>query len=71
MARTRKQRQLKAVETLTHEGENRKNIPTAEYQPVMRDEELNPMYRLPTNGEIEISTRNSSGGARTSRTGRI
>ena len=43
MARTRKQRQLKAVETLTHEGENRKNIPTAEYQPVMRDEELNPV----------------------------
>ena len=41
MARTRKQRQLKAVETLTHEGENRKNIPTAEYQPVMREEELN------------------------------
>ena len=43
MARTRKQRQLKAVETLTHEGENRKNIPTAEYQPVMRDEELSPI----------------------------
>ena len=43
MARTRKQRQLKAVETLTHEGENRKNIPTAEYQPVMREEELNPI----------------------------
>ena len=43
MARARKQRQLKAVETLTHEGENRKNIPTAEYQPVMRDEELNPV----------------------------
>ena len=43
MARTRKQRQLKAVETLTHEGENRKNIPTAEYQPVMPEEELNPV----------------------------
>ena len=43
MARTRRQRPLKAVETLTHEGENRKNIPTAEYQPVMRDEELNPV----------------------------
>jgi len=42
MARQRRQRTLKAVETLTHEGENRKNIPTAEYQPVMRDEELNP-----------------------------
>ena len=43
MARQRKQRPLKAVETLTHEGENRKNIPTAEYQPVMRDDELNPV----------------------------
>ena len=42
MARSRKRPHLKAVETLTHEGENRKNIPTAEYQPVMRDEELNP-----------------------------
>ena len=43
MAQRRRQRPLKAVETLTHEGENRKNIPTAEYQPVMRDEELNPI----------------------------
>ena len=42
MARRQRQRSLKAVETLTHEGENRKNIPTAEYQPVMRDEDLNP-----------------------------
>ena len=43
MARQRKQRPLKAVETLTHEGTRRRNIPTAEYQPVMRDEELNPI----------------------------
>ena len=43
MAQRRRQRPLKAVETLTHEGENRKNIPTAEYQSVMRDEELNPI----------------------------
>ena len=43
MARRRRQRSLKSVETLTHEGENRRNIPTAEYQPVMRDEELNPL----------------------------
>ena len=43
MARRQRRRSLKAVETLTHEGENRKNIPTAEYQPVMRDEELNPV----------------------------
>ena len=43
MARRRRPRPLKAVETLTHEGANRKNIPTAEYQPVMRDEELSPI----------------------------
>ena len=43
MAGKQRQRSLKAVEALTHEGENRKNIPTAEYQPVMRDEELNPI----------------------------
>ena len=43
MARRQIRRRMKAVETLTHEGENRKNIPTAEYQPVMRDEELNPI----------------------------
>ena len=43
MARRRRPRPLKAVETLTHEGDNRKNIPTAEYQPVMRDEELSPI----------------------------
>ena len=42
MARKQRQRSLKAVEALTHEGENRKYIPTAEYQPVMRDEELSP-----------------------------
>ena len=43
MARRPTRRRLKSVETLTHEGTNRRNIPTAEYQPVMRDEELNPI----------------------------
>ena len=43
MARRQTGRRLKAVETLTHEGTRRRNIPTAEYQPVMRDEELNPI----------------------------
>ncbi len=43
MARRRTRRTPKAVETLTHEGVNRKNIPTIEFQPVMRDEELNPV----------------------------
>ena len=43
MARRPTRRHLKSVETLTHEGTSRRNIPTAEYQPVMRDEELNPI----------------------------
>ena len=43
MARRPTRRHLKSVETLTHEGTRRRNIPTAEYQPVMRDEELNPV----------------------------
>jgi len=43
MARRPTRRHLKSVETLTHEGTRRPNIPTAEYQAVMRDEELNPI----------------------------
>ena len=33
----------KSVETLTHGDAMRKNIPTAEYQPVMREEDQNPI----------------------------
>jgi adenine-specific DNA-methyltransferase len=33
----------KTVESLTHEGATRRNIPTAEYQAVMRQEEQNPI----------------------------
>ena len=33
----------KSVETLTHGDATRKNIPTAEYQPVMREEEQTPI----------------------------
>ncbi|MBZ4192689.1 MAG: site-specific DNA-methyltransferase [Candidatus Contendobacter sp.] len=33
----------KTIETLTHEDATRKNIPTAEYQSVMRKEEQNPV----------------------------
>jgi len=33
----------KSVETLTHEEATRKNIPTAEYQSVMRKEEQSPI----------------------------
>jgi len=33
----------KTVESLTHKDEKRLNIPTAEYQPLLRDEELTPL----------------------------
>jgi adenine-specific DNA-methyltransferase len=38
-----KQKEKKKVETLTHEKASRKNIPTAEYQSVMRTEEQSPI----------------------------
>ncbi len=41
MARTPKKR--KSVETLTHGGASRRNIPTAEYHPVMSDDEKTPI----------------------------
>src|SRR5579884_3315870 len=44
MAKTRsKEKGKKKVETLTHEKAKRLNIPTAEYQSVMRTEELSPV----------------------------
>ena len=36
-------RPAKSVETLTHGDATRKNIPTAEYQTVMREEDQNPI----------------------------
>ena len=36
-------KQKKTVETLTHDEASRKNIPTAEYQSVMRAEEQTPI----------------------------
>ena len=39
----RKPKKAKEVETLTHGAARRKNIPTAEYQSVMRDEEKSPV----------------------------
>ena len=39
----RKPKKAKEVKTLTHEAARRKNIPTAEYQSVMRDEEKSPV----------------------------
>lgn len=40
---TSKEKQKKKVETLTHKKASRLNIPTAEYQSVMRTEELSPV----------------------------
>lgn len=40
---TPKQKEKKKIETLTHEKASRKNIPTAEYQSVMRTEEQSPI----------------------------
>src|ERR1700723_1064782 len=38
-----KQKEKKKIETLTHDKASRKNIPTAEYQSVMRTEEQSPI----------------------------
>ena len=45
MAHTRKKKPAskKSIETLTHDEASRKNIPTAEYQSVMRKEEQSPI----------------------------
>src|SRR6267143_1271609 len=40
---TPKQKEKKKIETLTHEKASRKNIPTAEFQSVMRTEEQSPI----------------------------
>lgn len=46
MANTRKKKpaKKKIVETLKHEDAARKNIPTAEFQSVMRKEEQDPIH---------------------------
>ena len=41
--KTVKEKALKSVETLIHEEASRKNIPTAEFQSVMRKEEQSPV----------------------------
>lgn len=43
MAKTAKPKPKKIVKTLVHEEASRKNIPTAEYQSVMRAEDLSPI----------------------------
>ena len=42
MARKMK-KTIKTIETLTHDEASRKNIPTAEYQSVMREDEKDPI----------------------------
>jgi hypothetical protein len=56
-----------AVEALRHR-DKRRNIPTAELEPVMDEAEKSPI-RSPMSGATATSTRSSSGAARTSRTG--
>ena len=41
--RTRRTAAPKAVETLTHDDATRRNLPSAEHQPLLRDEENNPI----------------------------
>jgi len=57
-----KKQKLKSVEALTHEEAKRRNIPTAEYQSVMRKEEQQPKavhYPRGSNGlEEEKTSRN-------------
>ena len=36
-------KQSKAVETLTHDEARRRNLPSAEHQPLMREEEQTPV----------------------------
>jgi adenine-specific DNA-methyltransferase len=43
MAKTAKEKPKKIVDTLLHKEASRRNIPTAEYQSVMRTEELSPV----------------------------
>ena len=43
MARKSKSQQPKQVENINHNEAKRKNIPTAEYQSVMAEEEKNPI----------------------------
>jgi adenine-specific DNA-methyltransferase len=39
----KKSTRVKTVETLTHNADRRKNIPTAEYQPVLKQEQQHPL----------------------------
>jgi adenine-specific DNA-methyltransferase len=54
MATKKNAKATKAVEALLHEGEKRKNIPTAEFQSVMKAEEQKPVeLRYPRNPDLD------------------
>ena len=61
----------KTVETLKHDEDKRKNIPTAEFQSSDQRGPQKRRFRSPTSAGTAISTRSSCGAARTSRTGAI
>ena len=44
MARAAKPRRKKKVETFIHEDASRKNIPTAEYEAILNEEDKNPIH---------------------------
>lgn len=56
------------VDALRHK-DKRRNIPTAELEPVMDEKEKTPIRLACMNAATAISTRSSYGAARTSRTG--
>jgi len=57
-----KKESVKSIESITHEAARRKNIPTAEYQSVMQNEEQSPVrvaYERGASGlERETDSRN-------------
>ena len=59
-------KQPKSVETLTHEEARRRNLPSAEHQSLMREDEQSLVMLAYERAATTISTRGSSGAARTS-----
>ena len=58
----------KDVQSYSHDEASRLNIPTAEHQPVMADEDKTPI-QVSTGGATAIWIPSSCGTARTSKTG--
>ena len=56
MGRRAKQRRSKTVETITHEDASRRNLPSAEHQPLMQEEEQS-LCASPMNGATATWTR--------------